>query len=69
MVAAISGSRMGQLPLVFPPDAAHQRRAVEVLHLVEQDIQAHREIVREGIAVRQALLTALMAGADRETTV
>ena len=67
-VTSLSKSRIGQLPIVFPPDAAHQRRAVEILHLVEQDIQAHREIVREGIALRQALLTALMAGADRETT-
>ena len=59
----------GQLPVVFPPDTARQRRAVEVLHLVEQDIQVHREIVREGTALRQALLTALMAGSAREATV
>jgi restriction endonuclease S subunit len=69
VVATISGSRIGQLPLVFPPDAARQRRVVEILRLVEQDIHAHREIVREGLALRQALLTALMAGADREATV
>jgi hypothetical protein len=68
MVATISKSRIGQLPMVFPPGAAHQRRAVEILHLVERDIQALCEIVREGTVLRQALLTALMAGADRETT-
>jgi restriction endonuclease S subunit len=69
VVATINGSRIGQLPVIFPPDAAQQRRVVEALHLVEQDIHAHREIVREGIALRQALLTALMAGAGTEATV
>lgn len=64
VVPTLSASAIGRLPVALPPDLAEQRRAVQAIRRVDQQIQAHRDVVREGLALRQALLAALWSGQD-----